>query len=88
MDPLVLVLARSAFGKALAQRIREGAVTGADVDALASELQEVRRELGEIHERLDFTERVLAQQRGALPSGGPSEHDSPTPPGLASSDRR
>jgi hypothetical protein len=83
-----IVLARSPFGKALVQRIREGLVRGEDVAALAAELDEVRRELGEVQERLDFTERLLAQQRGALPPSGSSEHDSPTPPELSSAGLR
>ena len=82
-----LFLSRSALGKALAQRIRERSVTGTEVAALADELQEVRRELGEIQERLDFTERLLAQQRGALPPSASSEHDSPSPPEFASAGR-
>jgi len=32
------------------------------VDALYSEVNELRRELNELQERLDFTERLLAQQ--------------------------
>lgn len=78
----LLFLTRSAVGRALAQRIREGSVTAEEVAALAGELEDVRRELGEMQERLDFTERLLAQQRGALPPGA-SAHDSPTPPELA-----
>ena len=62
-----IFLSRSAFGKALVQRIREGSLRGEEVAALAAQLEEVRHELGEIQERLDFTERLLAQQRGALP---------------------
>lgn len=75
-----LAFARSTLGKALAQRIREGSATDADVAALAAELEEVRRELGEVHERLDFTERLLAQQRVAAPLPGRSDQDSPIPP--------
>ena len=82
-----LLFVRSAFGKALAQRIREGSVTGADLATLAGELQEVRRELGEVQERLDFAERLIAHQREALPPSSLPEHNSPTPPGLASSGR-
>jgi hypothetical protein len=33
------------------------------VDALELEVGELRRELGEAQERLDFTERMLAQSR-------------------------
>ena len=39
--------------------------------AILDDLEGVRQELGEIQERLDFTERLLAQQRaaGTLPVG-------------------
>ena len=77
------LFARSGLGRALTQRIRDGAVTRDDVAALAADLDEVRRELGEVQERLDFTERLVARQRGALPPSTRSEHDSPTPPELA-----
>jgi len=75
-----LIFARSAFGRALAHRLREGAVTGADLAALSDELQEARREIAEMQERLDFTERLLAQDRGALPPRSSSGEDAPTPP--------
>ena len=78
----VALFARSSLGRALAQRIREGSATDADVAALAADLEEVRRELGEVHERLDFTERLLAQQRIAPPPPARSDQDSPIPPAL------
>ena len=83
-----IFLSRSTLGKALVQRIRQGSLKGEEVAALAAQLEEVRHELGEIQERLDFTERLLAQQRGALPPSGSSEHDSPTPPELVPTGRR
>jgi hypothetical protein len=37
---------------------------------VAEELDLLRREVAELHERVDFTERLLAQERGqALPKG-------------------
>ena len=40
-------------------------------DALQTELDGVRHELGELGERMDFAERMLAQSREqALPKGG------------------
>jgi hypothetical protein len=36
--------------------------TGARLAALEEEMERVRRQLEEAHERLDFTERLLAQQ--------------------------
>ena len=83
-----MFLSRSTLGKALVQRIRQGSLQGEEVAALAVQLEEVRHELGEIQERLDFTERLLAQQRGVLPSSGSSEHDSPTPPEAIPAGRR
>jgi hypothetical protein len=49
-------------GRALADRIRHGAsphAAGSD-PVVYEELEHVRRELAELHERLDFTERMLA----------------------------
>jgi hypothetical protein len=81
----MFLLAISPVGRAFADRIRGGTTTvpddtvrrleAAHQDVL-EELDSVRREVVEIHERLDFTERVLAQRRNeGLPAGG-------TPDGL------
>ncbi len=67
----------SPIGRAIARRIggkeeaAESAVL-AEVDALREELSGVKAELGEVQERLDFAERLLAQARekGLLGSGG------------------
>ena len=66
-----IALSFSPIGRALADRIRgKSAGTGADElraevaehkQALADELEAVRRELGELAERVDFTERLLAE---------------------------
>jgi Tfp pilus assembly protein PilO len=63
----------SPIGRALAERIRgKTAIPGADElrtelaesrEAQAEELQQVRQEVAELAERLDFAERLLAQQR-------------------------
>jgi len=66
---------RSEIGRALAHRIRGG--TGGDdetmmqLSELRDEVANLRRELSETQERLDFAERVLAQGRPAeqLPKG-------------------
>jgi hypothetical protein len=63
----VLVL-RGPLGKALAERIsgraaREDAGPTQEIQQLQSELEDVKQRLGEAEERLDFTERLLAQQR-------------------------
>jgi hypothetical protein len=47
-------------------RIRAGGLDGAtasDVSALREEMGEVRRELAEVQERLDFAERLLTRGR-------------------------
>lgn len=63
----------SPIGRALAERIRgKTAIPGADElraelaesrEAQVEELQQVRQEVAELAERLDFAERLLAQQR-------------------------
>jgi hypothetical protein len=49
-------------------RIRAGALEAggsAEVDALRTEVSELRQELLDVQERLDFTERALVQTRDA-----------------------
>ena len=66
------------IGQAIAHRImhgkaaeRRGEVEEGRVDDLSGEVAALRRALEETQERLDFTERMLAQQRerGALGEG-------------------
>lgn|SRR5512135_3044828 len=72
---------RGPVGKALAQwiggwshneskwieaKMREaGGGTSGDVDQLRAEVDELRGQLAEVHERLDFAERMLARTREA-----------------------
>lgn len=72
---------RGPVGKALAQwiggwshneskwieaKMREaGGGTSGDVDQLRTEVDELRGQLAEVHERLDFAERMLAKTREA-----------------------
>ncbi len=68
----LVILSFSPLGKALAERIRHGkqALPAPEIDpALFEELDQMRAELGEIHERLDFTERLLASEKSAKPAG-------------------
>jgi len=46
-----------------------GGIDAEELDELRADLDHVRAELGEMHERLDFTERLLTQSRdrGELP---------------------
>ncbi len=72
-------ISRSEIGKAIAHRIRSGPGGGGeDLDLLRGEVADlrheldgVRHELAEAQERIDFTERLLAQGRPSeqLPGG-------------------
>lgn len=69
----LFLLAISPVGKAVAERIRGPASRGipeeerAELEQLRSELlgemQQLRTEVGELSERMDFAERLLAKQR-------------------------
>lgn len=75
MDPgsigaLIPIAAIAAWGAVKIARIKaEVLATGADpqlirrLEAVENDLSAVRQELSETQERLDFTERMLAQQR-------------------------
>lgn len=68
---IVIAISFSPVGRAIADRIRGGAPPETD-PAVFEELERVRGELSELHERVDFTERLLAQRReeGQLPGAG------------------
>ena len=53
------VVLRGPVGQALARRL--GGDTAPPTDELLQQLEEVRHQMGELEERLDFTERVLAR---------------------------
>jgi hypothetical protein len=64
----VVQLARSPIGQALARRIqgRHGSPDGevlADMAAMRDQMDFLQQQVTETQERLDFTERLLAQQR-------------------------
>jgi hypothetical protein len=59
----VLGLAFWTWAQRLRQRPTGGSMELSRFDALELEVGELRRELGEAQERLDFTERMLAQSR-------------------------
>ncbi len=68
-----VVLAFSPLGRAFADRIRHGRQPLPPIDpdpALYDEIDRLRLEMSEVHERLDFTERLLADGRVARPSQG------------------
>lgn len=75
----VFLFAISPIGRAIADRIRSAGPPAAEESvqrlhetqqAMLEDLEAVRQELGEVQERLDFTERLLAQHRetGRLPA--------------------
>jgi hypothetical protein len=70
-----IVIMRGPFGRALAERLSGRARPGAedqDVRELKSEVDELRTQLADVQERLDYAERVLARREeraGALPKG-------------------
>jgi hypothetical protein len=71
----VWMVSLSPLGKALAERLRHGPVPpGKDAgerDELLGVVEELRREVAELAERVDFTERLLARKESAdrLPPG-------------------
>jgi HAMP domain-containing protein len=67
---MLFALSKSEIGRAVADRIRAGSPSGTD-PALLDEVERLRQEVSELHERMGFTERLLAAQREAerLPGG-------------------
>jgi len=63
------MISLSPLGKALAERLRHGPVpprgTGEDQGELVESVEQLRREVAELAERVDFTERLLGQQKAA-----------------------
>ena len=55
---------RGPIGKGIADRLsgRAGASADPELRELRGEVDALRQELGEVHERLDFAERMLARQ--------------------------
>ena len=68
----LFLLSVSPVGKAFAERIRShGAVATPDPELLA-EVDALRRDVAELHERVDFAERLLSQnqERAQVAKGG------------------
>lgn len=68
-----VLLSFSPVGKALAERIRHGKQPLAPIDpdpALYDEIDRLRMEMSEVHERLDFAERLLADGRSPQSGAG------------------
>ncbi|MFL5514614.1 MAG: hypothetical protein ACJ8DJ_00560 [Gemmatimonadales bacterium] len=70
----LFLLSVSPVGRAIAERIRaHGAVPAHDPELLA-DVDQLRREVSELQERMDFTERILSQnqERAQVEKGGAS----------------
>jgi len=69
-----MMIFRGPFGKALSARVAGQVPDGAAEvpPELYGELDELRARLGELEERVDFSERLLAQGREAAPAGDPA----------------
>jgi hypothetical protein len=72
----IIILAGS-LGRAFAPMLRGrsgrgSGVPDADASQLRGELEDVQKRMGELEERLDFAERLLAKQRDAERLGGGS----------------
>ena len=69
------MLALSPVGRAYAERLRGGpkrsSGEGDGNEELLESVAQLRREVAELAERVDFTERLLGQQRGAERLGSP-----------------
>ncbi|MBA3346567.1 MAG: hypothetical protein H0T44_14925 [Gemmatimonadales bacterium] len=68
----LFLLSISPVGKAIAERIRhQGGGAPPDPELLA-DVDALRQEVAELHERVDFTERLLAQnqERAQVTKGG------------------
>jgi len=70
-SPMARALARRLSGETGA--LERGQRDAAELEAVQGEVADLRRELDEVQNRLDFTERLLAQvkERGVL--GAPKE---------------
>jgi len=81
----LFLLAISPVGRAIATRIQGGGPASDDTvarleashQAVLEEMDVLRRDVGEMQERLDFTERVLAQQRQHTALPGAEEGSRP-----------
>lgn len=63
------IVLRGPLGKALAQRITNAAMQPAEVPIeMLEEMDDMRHRMVELEERVDFTERLLAQARADEPA--------------------
>jgi hypothetical protein len=65
---MLFALSKTEIGRAIADRIRgERLLAGGTDPMLVEEVDRLRGEVAELHERMEFTERLLARQREAPP---------------------
>jgi hypothetical protein len=68
---------RGPLGHAIAERIRGGSLPDPrlreEVEALRSDVDDLRFQLSEAHERIDFAERLLARRNETAPIEGAKE---------------
>lgn len=73
---LAFLLAYSPMGRALAERMRGGRRRD-DLPEMLMEMDELRAEVSELHERIEFMERLITE-RAAVPEVTPVGDDGPT----------
>ena len=59
-----------ALAKRISGEARRNEMDPGDRDEILAELQQVRQEVAELAERVDFTERLLARHQADLPKPG------------------
>lgn len=62
----LFLLSVSPVGRAFAERLRNRGVTHVPDPELLADVEALRQEVAELHERVDFTERLLAQRPDAM----------------------
>ncbi len=60
---MLFALSKTEIGRALAERIRGGSTQVHTDPVLVEEVERLRIEVAELHERVDFAERLLATKR-------------------------
>ena len=66
----LIAISFSPVGRAIAERIRGTALTSEPNPEMLAELDDLRGQLAELQERMDFSERMLGQQREQKAVGG------------------
>jgi hypothetical protein len=69
----LFLLAMSPVGRALADRIRHGSSPAAPDSGVLAELEQLRSDVTDLQERVDFAERLLAEKKMAQLPAAP-EH--------------